>query len=81
MDGLLDNSFTRNGSSVSANGEIYLGSYQGLNSFRPNELQDKQSFQPTVTITDIKIHNCPWDELPVKNKEKISAFSPEFTKK
>ncbi|WP_455585558.1 hybrid sensor histidine kinase/response regulator transcription factor [Bacteroides sp.] len=80
-DGLLDNFFTRKGAAKAANGEFFFGSYQGLNSFYPEKLLEDMPFMPPVVITDLKIHNCSWDEIDEKRRNNISKLAPEFTKR
>lgn len=80
-DGLLDNFFTRKGAFKSADGEFFLGSSQGMNSFFPEQLLENTSFMPPVVITDIKIHNRSWNEMDEIRRYEISKLAPEFTKR
>lgn len=80
-DGLLDNFFTRKGAVQTTDGEFFFGSYQGMNSFYPDQLLEDMPFMPPTVITDIKIHNRSWGELNAKARNDISKFTPEFAKR
>jgi len=79
-DGLLNNSFSRKAFFKTDKGEMFFGGNQGLNSFYPEKLTENTSAFPPVIITDIKIHNHPWNDLDEKVRSRISELTPEFTK-
>lgn len=55
-DGLLANDFNYNAVMKSKNGELYFGSYQGVNYFHPNKLK-KNTNEPKLVFTDFKLFN------------------------
>ena len=77
VDGLQDNIFIRSAQAVAADGEMFFGGHRGYNSFYP-EKQQEQNFSSSVIVTDIKIFNQPWGNLPVKERMAISQLSPGF---
>lgn len=80
IDGLQDNSFTRNAVYKSKDGELFFGGHKGYNSFYPELLRENKHVPPVV-ITDIKIYNQSWIRLEDKKRSKISALAPGFTRK
>lgn len=79
-DGLQDNIFFRNTAFTDINGEMFFGGYRGYNSFFPDRMADEETFPP-VTLTDIKIYNCPWALLDEVERSKISLEAPAFTER
>ena len=62
---------------VAADGEMFFGGHRGYNSFYP-ENQQEQPFSSSVIVTDIKIFNQSWGNLPAKERMEISELSPAF---
>ena len=79
VDGLQDNIFIRSAQAVAADGEMFFGGHRGYNSFYP-EKQQEQPFSSSVVVTDIKIFNQSWGNLPAKERMAISQLSPGFAK-
>lgn len=77
VDGLQDNIFIRSAQAVAADGEMFFGGHRGYNSFYP-ENQQEQPFSSSVIVTDIKIFNQSWGNLPAKERMEISELSPAF---
>ena len=75
VDGLQDNIFIRSAQAVAADGEMFFGGHRGYNSFYP-ENQQEQPFSSSVIVTDIKIFNQSWGNLPAKERMEISELSP-----
>jgi signal transduction histidine kinase/streptogramin lyase len=57
-DGLQGDQFKQQSCFITHKGEIYLGGYNGFNSFYPDSLKDNV-FIPPVYITDFQIFNKP----------------------
>lgn len=79
-DGLLNNNFIHRVSGKAPDGRLYFGGHNGFNSFYPEELEEKEIISPVV-ITDIKIFNQSVNDMEAKVRRKITAESPDFTKK
>ena len=55
-DGLVDNDFNNNAVFKDGNGELYFGSYEGINYFNPNEIK-KAEKAPSLYFSDFKLFN------------------------
>ncbi|MGE6354940.1 two-component regulator propeller domain-containing protein [Flavobacterium sp. NPDC079362] len=55
-DGLVDNDFNNNAVFKDGNGELYFGSYEGVNYFNPNEIK-KAEKAPRLYFSDFKLFN------------------------
>ncbi|WP_134149918.1 hybrid sensor histidine kinase/response regulator transcription factor [Flavobacterium sp. 270] len=55
-DGLVDNDFNNNAAFKDGNGELYFGSYEGVNYFNPNEIK-KSEKAPKLYFSDFKLFN------------------------
>ncbi|MWB93145.1 response regulator [Flavobacterium sp. GA093] len=55
-DGLVDNDFNNNAVFKDGNGDLYFGSYEGVNYFNPNEIQ-KTEKAPRLYFSDFKLFN------------------------
>ena len=55
-DGLVDNDFNNNAVFKDGNGELYFGSYEGVNYFNPNEIK-KTEKAPKLYFSDFKLFN------------------------
>ena len=55
-DGLIVNDFNNNAVFKDGNGELYFGSYEGMNYFNPNELE-KTEKAPRLYFSDFKLFN------------------------
>ncbi|MEO8534882.1 MAG: ATP-binding protein, partial [Flavobacterium sp.] len=55
-DGLVDNDFNNNAVFKDGNGELYFGSYEGVNFFNPNEIK-KTEKAPRLYFSDFKLFN------------------------
>lgn len=55
-DGLIDNDFNNNAVFKDGNGELYFGSYEGVNYFNPNEIK-KGEKAPRLYFSDFKLFN------------------------
>ncbi|WP_277464685.1 hybrid sensor histidine kinase/response regulator transcription factor [Parabacteroides sp. PF5-6] len=77
-DGLQDNEFNRNSAFTDINGEMFFGGHHGYNFFFPDRMSGDEAFPP-VRVTDIKIYNQPWDQLPAQARQEISPHAPDFT--
>ncbi len=55
-DGLIDNDFNNNAVYKDGNGELYFGSYEGVNYFNPNEIK-KAEKAPRLYFSDFKLFN------------------------
>ena len=74
-DGLQDNFIVN--SSCSRDGELFFGGY---NSFFPDKMEIP-SQETNFLITDIKIFNHSFKNLPVELQQKISPVMPTYTSK
>lgn len=79
-DGLSSNRFLRNSAVKTQDGELLFGSHNGYDRFYPDKLQESE-VSPTVLITDISVFNKSLNEYEPEVKQKISAESPDYTKK
>ena len=77
-DGLQDNFIVN--SSCSRNGELFFGGHKGYNSFFPDKMEIP-SQETNFLITDIKIFNHSFSNLPVELQQKISPVMPTYTSK
>ena len=77
-DGLQDNFIVN--SSCSRDGELFLGGHKGYNSFFPDKMEIP-SQETNFLITDIKIFNHSFKNLPVELQQKISPVMPTYTSK
>ncbi|MCD0466019.1 two-component regulator propeller domain-containing protein [Flavobacterium sp. ENC] len=68
-DGLVDNDFNNNAVFKDGNGELYFGSYEGVNYFNPNEIK-KTEKAPKLYFSDFKLFN-----KSVKPNEDASPLS------
>ncbi|PXY46928.1 hybrid sensor histidine kinase/response regulator transcription factor [Flavobacterium hydrophilum] len=55
-DGLIDNDFNNNAVFKDGNGDLYFGSYEGVNYFNPNEIK-KTEKAPSLYFSDFKLFN------------------------
>ncbi|MDG1871431.1 MAG: two-component regulator propeller domain-containing protein [Flavobacterium sp.] len=55
-DGLLDNDFNYNSVLRDSNGDLYFGSYEGINFFNPSKIL-KSKKQPLLYFSDFKLFN------------------------
>ncbi|MBE0393045.1 hybrid sensor histidine kinase/response regulator transcription factor [Flavobacterium sp. PL002] len=55
-DGLLDNDFNNNSVLKDKNGDLYFGSYEGINYFNPKQIV-KSTKQPLLYFSDLKLFN------------------------
>ena len=77
-DGLQDNFIVN--SSCSRDGELFFGGHKGYNSFFPDKMEIP-SQETNFLITDIKIFNHSFKNLPVELQQKISSVMPTYTSK
>ncbi|NDV57366.1 hybrid sensor histidine kinase/response regulator transcription factor [Bacteroides sp. 519] len=77
VDGLQDNIFIRCALATATDGEMFFGGHKGYNSFYPQKQQEQLS-STSITVTDIKIFNQSWSNLPLKERMDVSALSPSF---
>lgn len=77
-DGLQDNFIVN--SSCSRDGELFFGGHKGYNSFFPDKMEIP-SQETNFLITDIKIFNYSFKNLPVELQQKISPVMPTYTSK
>ena len=77
-DGLQDNFIVN--SSCSRDGELFFGGHKGYNSFFPDKMEIP-SQETNFLITDIKIFNHSFKNLPVELQQKISPVMPTYTSK
>ena len=77
-DGLQDNFIVN--SSCSRDGELFFGGHKGYNSFFPDKVEIP-SQETNFLITDIKIFNHSFKNLPVELQQKISPVMPTYTSK
>ena len=77
-DGLQDNFIVN--SSCSRDGELFFGGHKGYNSFFPDKMEIP-SQETNFLITDIKIFNHSFKNLPVELQQKISTVMPTYTSK
>ena len=73
-DGLQDNFFNLNASFKSDKGILFFGGNNGLNYIKPNERQASKNFYP-IMLTDLKIFNQSFRELPKSEREAITSQS------
>jgi signal transduction histidine kinase/ligand-binding sensor domain-containing protein/DNA-binding response OmpR family regulator len=69
-DGLIDNDFNNNAVFKDGNGDLYFGSYEGVNYFNPNEIK-KTEKAPRLYFSDFKLFNQsvkPNEDLSPLNK-------------
>lgn len=57
-DGLQSEAFVKNSGIKTKNGEFYIGSINGFNSFYPHELK-RNTIKPKVVFTELEIFNKP----------------------
>lgn len=77
-DGLQDNFIVN--SSCSRDGELFFGGHKGYNSFFSDKMEIP-SQETNFLITDIKIFNHSFKNLPVELQQKISPVMPTYTSK
>lgn len=77
-DGLQDNFIVN--SSCSRDGELFFGGHKGYNSSFPDKMEIP-SQETNFLITDIKIFNHSFKNLPVELQQKISPVMPTYTSK
>lgn len=77
-DGLQDNFIVN--SSCSRDGELFFGGHKGYSSFFPDKMEIP-SQETNFLITDIKIFNHSFKNLPVELQQKISPVMPTYTSK
>ena len=77
-DGLQDNFIVN--SSCSRDGELFFRGHKGYNSFFPDKMEIP-SQETNFLITDIKIFNHSFKNLPVELQQKISPVMPTYTSK
>lgn len=77
-DGLQDNFIVN--SSCSRDGELFFGGHKGYNSFFPIKWKSHPQ-ETNFLITDIKIFNHSFKNLPVELQQKISPVMPTYTSK
>ena len=77
-DGLQDNFIVN--SSCSRDGELFFGGHKGYNSFFPDKMEIP-SQETNFLITDIKIFNHSFKNLPVELQQKISPVMPTYISK
>ena len=77
-DGLQDNFIVN--SSCSRDGELFFGGHKGYNSFFPDKMEIP-SQETNFLITDIKIFNHSFKNLPVELQQKIFPVMPTYTSK
>lgn len=77
-DGLQDNFIVN--SSCSRDGELFFGGHKGYNSFFPDKMEIP-SQETNFLITDIKIFNHSFKNLPVELQQKVSPVMPTYTSK
>jgi len=71
---LQDNFFNLNASFKSDKGILFFGGNNGLNYIKPNERQASKNFYP-IMLTDLKIFNQSFRELPKSEREAITSQS------
>lgn len=77
-DGLADNFFNQN-ASFYRNGTFYFGCSRGIVTFDSGMMKEKQT-DISLCITDILIDGQSLEQMPVRQKSKISSFTSDFTK-
>lgn len=76
-DGLLDKFFIAK-SSCKYDNQLLFGSYKGINSFVPDEIEETHQEAP-LAITDIRIHNRSFSSYPQKVRKRLSEHLPFHT--
>lgn len=77
-DGLADNFFNQN-ASFHRNGTFYFGCSRGIISFHSEVVREKHS-DISLCITDILINGTSLEQIPEKQRKRISSFTADFTK-
>jgi signal transduction histidine kinase/ligand-binding sensor domain-containing protein/CheY-like chemotaxis protein/AraC-like DNA-binding protein len=75
-DGLQGNEFNRGVCFAAPNGEFLFGGVNGLNIFKPNEIQDNP-YIPNVVVTGMKIKNAP---VTLRDKKNVLQKHISVTK-
>ena len=78
-DGLQDNLFNRGAIAQAADGEMFFGGHHGFNSFYSSPL-DRDTFAPSVALTDVKVTGRSWSVLPDEERKGISSLDPCFSR-
>lgn len=69
FDGLMENEFTSGAWLQSGNGEVFLGGYDGFNSFVPDSFKINHN-KPSVAITDFRyLAPTGWRDVSITEKE------------
>lgn len=79
-DGLQDNIFGRNAATRASDGRIFMGGNLGYNYFYPWQISETET-GPKANLTDIRINDVFWKDIPMEKRAKISEFGPEYTEK
>ncbi|AWK06197.1 hypothetical protein HYN56_18980 [Flavobacterium crocinum] len=72
IDGLPDNQFNTNSVLNDSEGKIFFGTYNGLVSFNPQNIQ-KNTFAPTTVFSNLKLFN-----IPVKIDDKSGVLNADI---
>lgn len=77
-DGLQDNLFNRGAVAKSADGELFFGGHHGYNSFYASH-SAADTFVSPVVLTDVKLFNRSWSDLPWEERQRVSLLAPAFS--
>jgi len=80
QDGMLDNQLIRNAVTQHPNGNIYFGTYKGYNYFSPAQLTETYNSPIHIVLSQLKIGDTPWQELPEETRNAISPIAPRYMK-
>lgn len=80
-DGLLDNTFNANAVMKGKDGTLYFGTPRGFISFDPAKIE-VDILSENLVISDIKIFNNSFDNLPEKQRQNLSPdYHPTYSKR
>lgn len=78
-DGLLDNFFSPN-ASFRKGKTFYFGCNRGINTFDSEAITENVS-DVTLRITDILLDNRSVESMPAEERDVVTPFAPDFTKR
>ncbi|GGA82292.1 hybrid sensor histidine kinase/response regulator [Flavobacterium palustre] len=76
LDGLPDNEFNTNSVLKDSNGRLFFGTYNGLISFIPHDIE-KNEIVPNVVLSNLKLFNIP---VKIKDENKLLEQDINFSK-
>ncbi len=76
----INNFYSRTAAIVTPQGEMLFGGNEGINSFYPDKIEERNFVLPIV-ITKLRIYGKAWEDLDEKLRFHISEYAPNYTDK